>query len=174
MSVRKETIATEDGKMQRIKKLPERLKTIAGFIGPGASVIDVGTDHGYLPVYLAQTESARRIIASDISAGSLGAARRAAEKYGLSDRIEFIVAPGLTGVSEADVDTIVIAGMGGETIAGILEASPWAVNCRRIILQPQTKIEELRCWLRENGYAIQEEKQARDRGRDYTVLFVKN
>ena len=158
--------------MQRIKKLPERLQTVAGFIETGASVVDVGTDHGYLPVYLAQTGKARRIIASDISAGSLGAARRAAEKYSQSDMIEFIVAPGLTAVGETDVDTIVIAGVGGETIAGILEAAPWTKNGHRLILQPQTKLEELSSFLEKNGYIIRETKQTLDRGRDYTILLV--
>jgi len=158
--------------MRRIKKLPVRLQTIADMIKSGAAVIDVGTDHGYLPVYLAQTGIARRIVASDISAGSLGAARRTAEKYDLSDMIEFIVAPGLAGVGETDVDTIVIAGVGGETIIGILEDAPWTKNGHRLILQPQTKLAELRGFLENNGYIIHDTKQARDKGRDYTVILI--
>ena len=88
--------------MNKTVKLPNRLKTVAGFIEKGASVADIGTDHGLLPAYLAQSGSARRIIASDISSGSLEAARRTAEKYGVTEQIEFIVAPGLDGIGETD------------------------------------------------------------------------
>ena len=158
--------------MERAVRLPSRLKMIAGYIEDGASVIDVGTDHGFLPAYLAQKGAMRRIIASDKSAGSLGAARRSAAKYGVSDLIEFAVAPGLDGVGDADVDTIVVAGVGGETIIGILEGAPWTKRGKRLILQPQTKIDVLRRFLLENGYAILEEGQAQDRGRTYTVLVV--
>jgi len=158
--------------MERAVKLPNRLKMISGFIEDGASVIDVGTDHGFLPAYLAHKGAMRRIIASDKSAGSLGAARRSAEKYGVSDKIEFLVAPGLDGVADADVDTIVVAGVGGETIIGILEGAPWTKRGKRLILQPQTKIDDLRRFLLENGYAIRETGQTQDRGRTYTVMVV--
>jgi len=204
--------------MRQIKLTP-RLQTIAGFIEEGASVADIGTDHGYLPVHLAQHRKARRIIASDMSAGSLGAARRSAEKYGVSDKIEFVVAPGLTGISGTggtggtcrtgvtdgtgghsgnsrtgvtdgtgghsgtcsnggtgvndgtDVDTIVIAGVGGETIIGILEEAPWARKGKKLILQPQTKKDELLRYLNEAGIEVLETALAHDRGREYTVIL---
>ena len=158
--------------MLRQTKLPDRLKAVAGFIETGASVVDVGSDHGYLPVYLAINGLARRIIASDISAGSLGAARRSAAKYGVTEAIEFLVAPGLEGVGETRVDTIVIAGVGGETIAGILADAPWTKNGKRLILQPQTKKDKLVQFLNENGYTIRETKETTDRGRKYTILVV--
>ena len=158
--------------MDRYLKLPERLATIVEFIDKETLVADIGTDHGYIPVYLALNGLARRIIASDVSSGSLAAARRSAEKYCVSDKIGFIVAPGLTGLSETDVDTIVIAGVGGETIAGILEESPWAKNGKRLILQPQTKIETLKLFLQENSYSIRETEQTQDRGRTYSVLLI--
>jgi len=156
----------------RLIKLSGRLQTIADFIEEGAAVADIGTDHGFLPVFLAQTGRASRIIASDMSAGSLMAARRSAGKYDVGEKIEFIVAPGLSGVSEADVDTIVIAGVGGETIIGILEGAPWTKKGKRLILQPQTKKAELLGFLYENGYTVLETAQTQDRGREYTVLLV--
>jgi len=158
--------------MERKIKLPERLKTIADCIPPGAAVVDVGSDHGYLPVYLAINGLARRIIASDMSSGSLGAARRSAAKYGVTDMIEFVVAPGLSGVAENEVDTVVIAGVGGKTIAGILRDAPWTKSGTRLILQPQTKKDELRRFLEENGYAIRETKLTHDRGREYVVILA--
>ena len=154
-------------------KLSERLQAIAGFIEKGSSVADIGTDHGYLPVYLAQTGTARRVIASDISEGSLKTARASARKHGLSDMIRFVLASGLAGVAESEADTIVIAGLGGETIAAILEDAPWT---RRedvsLILQPQTKVSELCLYLRLHGYSLRGAKLALDGGRLYVVLLV--
>ena len=115
----------------------------------------------------------RRIIASDISAGSLEAAKRTAAKYGVTDLITFIVAPGLDGLKDEDVDTIVIAGVGGETIIGIIEDSPLTKRRDlRLILQPQTKIAELYFFLKENGYVILDTKRAMDRGRVYTIILT--
>jgi len=160
--------------MKRFIKLQPRLKAIADFIENGSSVADIGTDHGFLPVYLAQHEIACRIIASDMSAGSLAAARRSAAKHRVTDQIEFITAPGLSGVNEADADTVVIAGVGGETIIGILENAFWTKHPgKRLILQPQTKINELIYWLKNNGYDISKTDNVFDRGRTYTILVVK-
>jgi len=160
--------------MMRTIKLPARLQTIACFIEEGAAVADIGTDHGFLPVFLAQTGKARRIIASDMSAGSLSAARRSAEKYGVSDMIEFVVAPGLNGVSAGDVDTIVIAGVGGETVISILEEAPWTKTGKKLILQPQTKKEELLGFLKEKGFELQESASTQDRGRTYFVFVAQH
>jgi len=159
--------------MERTIKLSNRLKTIAGFIRQGAAIADIGTDHGFLAVYLAQTGLARRIIASDISSGSLKSARRSAEKYGVSDKITFIVADGLKGVCETDVDTIVIAGVGGETIEGILKDVEWTKNGKWLILQPQSKIDVLCRFLYESGYIIHKTEFAQDKGRTYTVMLAK-
>jgi len=159
--------------MKRVIKLPDRLKAIAGYIDAGAAVADIGTDHGYLPVYLAQTGLARRIIASDISAGSLEAARRSANGYAVAELIEFIVAPGLSGITRADADTIVIAGLGGETITAILRDAPWTrLRKVKLILQPQSKIDVLFRFLYDSGYKIHETKRIPDRGRQYTIVYT--
>jgi len=153
--------------------LQNRLGAIAGFIEKGSRVADVGTDHGLIPVYLAQNGIARRIIATDISDGALSAAIRSAAKYGVSDMITFIRTPGLAGISEREADTVVISGMGGETIAGILEDATWTKNPGvRLILQPQTKIGELCRRLNENGYALNDAKIAREKGKLYIVMLA--
>ena len=150
-----------------------RLKTIAGYIQKGAAVADVGTDHGKLPAYLAKNELADPIIASDISAGSLAAARRTAEKYKVTDKITFITAPGLTALDGTEVDAIVIAGVGGETITEILGGALWTKKQSiKLILQPQTKIATLCQWLRENGYMIHDATLSRDRGRIYIIMLA--
>ena len=160
--------------MERLLKLPSRLMAVADFIEKGAAVADIGTDHGYLPVYLAQNGLARNIIASDISTGSMEAALRSASNYNVSDKITFIVAPGLSGINEANSDTVVIAGLGGETISDILRESPWIKHQHiRLILQPQSKINELCVFLRENGYLVCDAKIALDNDRFYVVILVK-
>ena len=154
-------------------RLSNRLGAVAAFIEEGAAVADVGTDHGLLPVYLALNGLARRIIASDISAGSLLAARRSASRYGVGDMVTFIAAPGLAGVRESDVDTVVIAGVGGETIIDILSGAPWLKPCGvKLILQPQTKIGELCGWMRDNGYIILDAALALDKGRFYVAMLA--
>ncbi|MCL2125303.1 MAG: class I SAM-dependent methyltransferase [Oscillospiraceae bacterium] len=156
-----------------MRKLSARLLTIAGFIDIDAAVADIGTDHGYLPVYLALNNPSRRIIASDISERALGAARRSAAKYGVTGSVTFIVAPGLAGIGTDEADTVVIAGMGAETIIGILSEAPWTRNIGvSLVLQPQTKITLLLSWLQENGYAVCETKQAWDSGRLYTIIHA--
>jgi tRNA (adenine22-N1)-methyltransferase len=152
-------------------KLTARLSQIASFVKRGSIVADIGTDHGYIPVYLRQTDTCQFVIASDINQGPLDSAVKTAEKYGISD-IRFVHAPGLDGISPTDADTIVIAGMGGETITDILNAAPW-VHSRNIslILQPQSKTEVLSEFLRSGGFHIADIRLVRDCGRIYLVLL---
>ena len=152
-------------------KLSGRLKALAGYIDKGAAVADIGTDHGHLPVYLVQTGSVSRMIATDISVASLNSARRSADEYNISDAITFIVTPGLDGISPADIDTIVIAGMGGETILSILKNAPWTRQYNiKLILQPQSKIDLLSRFLYDTGYEIKEIKYVKDKNKRYTII----
>ena len=146
---------------------------VAGFIKKGARVADIGTGDGHLPVYLAQNGLASHIIASDKSASSVKTALLSADKYGVADKIVFITSPGLSGIGETETDTIIIAGMGGETILKILADAPWTKRCGlKIIMQPQTKTETLCSWLHENGYSIQETAHTQDKGRFYFVAVA--
>ena len=156
-----------------IINLSNRLQAIADFIPEGACVADIGTDHGYLPIYLAQTSRAGCIIASDISAGSLNAARRSVKKYDLTGKIELICAPGLDGIDEGAVDTIVIAGVGGETIVGILQGAPWVNSGKTLILQPQTKLGVLLNYIAENKLKIMGAKVTKDKRKDYIIIVCK-
>jgi len=154
-------------------RLSGRLKALAGYIDKGASVADIGTDHGHLPVYLVQTGSVSRMIATDISAASLASARRAAGDHNVISAIKFVVTPGLDGISPEDTDTIVIAGMGGETILSILKNAPWTKQTGvKLILQPQSKIDLLCRFLYDNGYEIKEAKYINDKGKRYTIICV--
>ena len=158
---------------ERKLKLSQRLAAIAGYIPKGAAVADIGTDHGYLPVYLAQNGLASRIIASDISPDSLKSAMRSAEKYQVSEKIEFITANGLEGTEKKKLDTIVLAGMGGETIISILEKAPWTLQQKlSLVIQAQSKIGILCAWLRGHGYFIRSGSLTRDNGRLYIIMLV--
>lgn len=153
-------------------KLSERLRTVASFVEPCGTVADVGTDHGYLPIWLLQTHSAQRVFASDIHEGPLDRARDSAAEYFLRNRIRFELCDGLQFAGAEESDTVVIAGMGGETIISILAAAPWTKQGKRLVLQPQSKLAELTDWLQQNGYALVDAKLCMDAGKLYLVLDV--
>ncbi|MBQ8684195.1 MAG: SAM-dependent methyltransferase [Clostridia bacterium] len=151
--------------------LDKRLSAVAALIRPGSRLADIGTDHAYLPVYLVEQEICPCAIASDIGAGPLEAARRTVEAAGLSGEISCRLGNGLATVSADEVEDIAIAGMGGETIAAILEAAPWVKDARlRLVLQPMTHAEDLRRWLLRSGFSVLEEHLIRDKRHQYPVM----
>ena len=156
--------------MTRELSLRPRLALLASLVPRDTVLADVGTDHGYIPVYLRQKGVIDRAIASDIGREPLGHARRTAEEYGVTG-IDFRLCAGLDAIAPEECGTVLIAGMGGETIRDILAAAPWTRDGRHtLLLQPQTKLEELRLWLCENGYAIAREHLVRDKGKLYVVM----
>ncbi len=152
-------------------QLSNRLQRIADFISPGERIIDVGTDHAYIPIWLLLRDREARVIATDIRPGPLERARNDAKRYGVSDRLELKLCDGLALCDPDSVDTIIIAGMGGETIAGILDGAPWTQR-KRLILQAQTKQDELRRYLAEHGFCIRDAALACDNGRIYLIWVV--
>lgn len=138
----------------------------------GCRLADVGTDHGYLPVYLLQRRRIRDAVAADIGAEPLAHARRTAEAYGVEE-IDFRLCDGLRDIAPDEVDTVVIAGMGGETIIAILEGAAWTKDgAHTLLLQPMTKAADLRYWLSVNGYRFTEERLVWDKNYLYPVLRV--
>ncbi len=140
-------------------------------INHGEIVADVGTDHGYIPVWLISNGICPRVIASDIKNGPLQTAVRTAKNAGVEDKIDFRLCAGLDSYTSDEFDTAIIAGMGGETIISILENAPWAKG-KRLIIQPQSKLPELRRWLFGNGYKIYSAELVYDTGRIYLVWVV--
>lgn len=151
-------------------QLQPRLQCIASCVPGGARLADVGTDHGYLPVWLLQNGRIAHAVASDINAAPLEHARRTAEEYGVAEQMEFRLCAGLDGIARDEADTLVIAGMGGETIAAILGAANWDFRGVSLLLQPMTKAELLRRYLTENGFCIASERLVRDKGILYAVI----
>ena len=155
-------------------KLPisSRLLACAGFVAPGDRVADIGCDHGYLSIHLLTNGIASSVIASDINEGPLQSAVRNAEKYGVRDKIRFFLSDGVRNIPR-DFDTLVCAGMGGDTMIHILESAPWLKsNQYRLVLQCQSKTPLLRRWLSEQGWRITEETVLRDGRFLYTVMEV--
>ncbi len=155
-------------------KLPisDRLLACAGFVAPGERVADVGCDHGYLSIYLLTNNIAKSCIASDINEGPLLSAVRNAEKYGVRERISFHLSDGVRAIPR-DFDTLVCAGIGGDTMISILAAAPWLKSSQyRLILQCQSKTPLLRRYLSQNGWRIAEETVLRDGRFLYTVMEV--
>lgn len=149
-----------------------RLLACAGFVAPGDRVADIGCDHGYLSIHLLTNGIARSVIASDIREGPLQSAVRNAEKYGVRDRITFCLSDGVGNIPR-DFDTLVCAGMGGDTMIHILDSAPWLRNIQyRLILQCQSKTPALRRYLSEQGWRITEESVLRDGRFLYTVMEV--
>ena len=154
-------------------QLQPRLQLLADMVPPGSRLADVGTDHGYIPVWLLQRGRIAAAIASDIGAEPLQHARQTAAEYAVTD-IDFRLCPGLDAIAPEEADTIVIAGMGGETIQTILEAAPWTAGGEHLLLlQPMTKVEYLRKWLVDNGYRFTEERLVFDKSYLYPVFAVR-
>ena len=155
-------------------KLPlsDRLLACCGFIAPGDRVADVGCDHGYLGIHLLRSGIASAVIASDVKEGPLQSAVRNSEKYGVRDRISFYLSDGVRNIPR-DFDTLVCAGMGGDTMISILSAAPWLKKEQyRLVLQCQSKTPMLRQYLSENGWRITEETVLKDGKFLYTVMEV--
>ena len=155
----------------RETKLSPRLSAAAAFVPEGARIADIGTDHGYVPVYLAEKGICRFIAASDINKGPLSSAIRTAKERNAEDKITFLLTDGLTGMEDHNLDTVLIAGMGGETIVSILENAPWAAKDNvTLILQPQTKIPEVSEYLSKTKKPVTDAVLARDAGRLYLII----
>ena len=131
--------------------LDKRLAACACLVPKGACVCDVGTDHGYLPVWLVKEGIAVKACACDIGEGPLSSAVSTINKCGLSHKISTSLSDGLKNVAPDGITHIVIAGMGGETILNIIESSDWPKGCT-LILQPMTKLEFMREGLCKTGW----------------------
>lgn len=152
--------------------LSRRLQVCAGFVAPGDRVADIGCDHGYLSIYLLQTGRASHVYASDIGEGPLQSAHINANKYGVADRLQLYLSDGVKNIPR-DFDTLICAGMGGDTMVHILESAPWLRSDKyRLILQCQSKTPMLRSYLSQNGWRIAEETALKDGKFLYTVMEV--
>ena len=158
----------------RRPELSPRLRMVGELVPEGARLADVGTDHAYLPAALLLEGKIPWAVAADLRRGPLDRARATVRTYGLVGQVAFRLCDGLTGIRPGEVDAVAIAGMGGETIAAILNAAPWLRERDvPLILQPMSSMPDLRVWLRDNGFCIVEERLAREGDALYTAMLVR-
>lgn len=152
-------------------ELSKRLYAVAGLVTEGASVADIGTDHGYVPVYLAEKGIAFRVLAADINEGPLMRAKSYIEERGLTDRIEIRRSDGLLNIRPGEADTIIAAGMGGGLVIKILSEGAEVVrSLKNMILQPQSEIGKVRRYINEHGLRIAEEDMVKEEGKYYPMM----
>ena len=152
--------------------LSSRLQACCKLVAPGDRVADIGCDHGYLGIYLLTQGIAKSVIAADINEGPLQSAVRNSEKYGVRDQMQFYLSDGVRNIPR-EFDTLVCAGMGGDTMISILAAAPWLKNPQyRLILQCQSKTPLLRKYLSNEGWRIEKELVLKDGKFLYTVMNV--
>lgn len=160
--------------MRPLFDLGPRLALCAGLVRPGRKLIDVGTDHAYLPIWLLRRGLVKSALATDINPGPLEAARRSGEKYGAGEALSLRLCDGLAGVAPEEGEDIVIAGMGGELILRIVGETPWLRDGeKRLVLQPMSSVPELRLGLRALGFAVLEEHAAVDGGKVYSAFAAR-
>lgn len=156
-------------------KLEPRLFELCGMVRGYNRVADIGCDHGRLSCALLQSFDVKRVIAADISETCLKKARKLAEKCGLLDRMDARCGDGLSVLCEGEVDAVIIAGMGGELIADILENSKnTARHVKRFALQPMRGIEKLRRYLYHNDFRIIKDTIIKEGRRWYQLICVEN
>ena len=156
--------------MMKVKLTP-RLSAVASLVKGGGIIADIGTDHGYLPVYLIQSGKVESAIAADIGKEPLKNAEKAVEYYDLNDKITLRLSDGLREFAPTDANEIVFAGMGGTLIAEKLAETPWVKNADiHFIFQPQSRAEDLREYLYSNGFEIINELATHESRRVYITF----
>ena len=154
-------------------ELSKRLTAVAGLVTEGASVADIGTDHGYIPIHLIEKELSPKVIAMDINKGPLERARIHIAGYGMTDRIETRLSDGLAALAPGEVDEIIVAGMGGGLVIHILEEEKDVVSrLKGCILQPQSEIQKVREYLTEHGFQFEAEDMVKEDGKYYPMMRV--
>ena len=152
-------------------QLSERLTAIAEMVTEGNRLVDVGCDHGYLPVYLILEHKVPSAIAADVRKGPLSRAQAHIRENGLEAYIETRLSDGLKEIRAGEGDTLVIAGMGGPLMERILTDGVEALSgFRELILQPQSDVEHFRRFLLESGYVISDEEMVLEDGKFYPMM----
>ena len=155
-------------------KLTDRLLKIASLVSDGKKIADIGTDHGYIPVYLLKEGKVPFAVLADVNKGPLDNAHKEVIQNNLLDKVDLRLGSGIEILEIGEVEEVIIAGMGGILISELLEAKKEvAHNVEKLILQPMQAQEELRYYLLNNGYEILEEVLVREVFRIYEIIVAK-
>ena len=152
-------------------KISERLIQVAELVPKGSRLIDVGTDHGYVPIWLLQNGRIPSAIAMDVNKGPLMRAEENRDRYGFTDVMELRLSNGLEKVKPGEGDAVLIAGMGGPLMIRIIEEGREnAGGVSSWVLQPQSEIPSVRRYLIEHGFRIVQEIMLKDEGKYYMAM----
>lgn len=155
-------------------KLSERLMAIANLVPKNSIVADIGTDHGYIPAYLIENKKSKKVIGTDISKGSLDKIIQYVKELGFEDKIDSRLGDGLEVIKPYEVDTVIIAGMGGLLIRDILEKDKEiSDSIMDFILQPMVAVKELRQYLIENNFEIINEGLVKEENKYYEIIYAR-
>ena len=156
-------------------ELSKRLQAVADLVSEGLVVADVGTDHGYIPIYLIETKKSPKAFAMDVNKGPLLRAKEHIAEHGLETRIETRLSDGVRALQKGECDCVVVAGMGGALTIKIMEEGKDIFrSLKEFVLQPQSELQKVRAYLCENAYFIVEENMVLDDGKFYPMFRVIN
>lgn len=155
-------------------ELSLRLKTIASMVDKCECVADIGTDHGYIPIYLIKNGVCKRAIASDINKGPVEKAKFNVRIEDLQDKVDCRLGGGLSTLKQGEAQGVVIAGMGGNLIRDIIEENMHIFKeAEFVILQPVQNPEVLREYIYSKGYKIIDEELCIDENKFYEIIKIK-
>ena len=156
-------------------ELSKRLQAVADLVSEGQIVADVGTDHGYIPIYLLETKKCEKAIAMDINKGPLLRAKEHIAEHGLNQKIQVKLSDGVKALSAGECDCVVVAGMGGALAVKIMEEGREIFrSLREFVLQPQSELAKVRQYLWENEYCVIAEDMVLEDGKFYPMMKVKS
>ena len=154
-------------------KISDRLKELSTFVDENDKLIDIGCDHALLDIYLCDEYKNLKVIASDVHEGALKSAEKNIEKFKMNDRIDLRLGDGLTIVNADEIDTVLIAGMGFNTIKRILSNDTKMTNVKKIVIQSNTDVVKLRKFVIRLGFKITRELLVKDNDIIYTIIEFK-
>lgn len=154
-----------------MQQLSKRLTAVAAMVSSGSRLADIGTDHAYVPIRLVQEGRIPGALAMDVKDGPLARAREHIREQGLEQYIQTRKSDGLVALQPGEADTVLMAGMGGLLMIRILEAGHchWQ-QVPEWILQPQSKVGEVRRFVREAGFTIEDEDFVEEDGKYYPMM----
>lgn len=157
--------------MSKQLDLSKRLQAVANLVSPKRRVADIGCDHGYVSIYLADVRKCPKVIAMDVRKGPLSQAQNNIHRFGMDDRIETRLSDGTALLKPDEVDTLLISGMGGRLIMRIVsEGLDRLGTFKELVLQPQSEAELVRKFLREHDYIIVDEDFVIEDGKNYPMM----
>lgn len=148
-------------------KLPIRLQTIVDLVPKNSKVVDIGTDHAYVPIYLYLNNVTKNITATDISSNVLKSTYNNLKKYNLEDKIKLILSDGFKNVTDT-YDLAIIAGMGTHTIIDILSRANLP---KTLIISSNNDYPLLREYLNSIDYTLDKEIAILDNNKYYLIMY---